>query len=165
MKNKIVKLAMIRENDESPCPYGLTIPDACISAGRLVNNMTSLESDDPKKIEKEDVDKIKQSNNRVLMLSKDKPARCRYLNSMFDKNEFEEDTEAKVECSFGDTAAAGVGNANLSATTPLAQYLGVGYFSSPLGFYNQDLTYSNGFQAYVNRYFASLKDDDKIKKQ
>ena len=46
MENKkIVKLAIIREMDEKPCPFGLYIPDACKSAGKLVDNMTIVNDD------------------------------------------------------------------------------------------------------------------------
>ena len=60
------RLAMIRKNNEDGCPFGLSIPHACQTAGSLVDKMAPLDSlgDD---ISKEDEKAIKEANERVYM--------------------------------------------------------------------------------------------------
>ena len=148
MEKKIVHLAVIREDEAAKCPFGLHIPDACKIAGKIVDNMVAVYNDT--KISEEDAKTIVDANRRVLMFTNEKPAKCKYANYLF---------EEKVECNYGDTAA-GLGNAELNSATPLNMYLGVGYYSVPLGFFNQDLTYSDGFQAFVNKFFSGAKNND-----
>jgi DMSO/TMAO reductase YedYZ molybdopterin-dependent catalytic subunit len=37
---KIVKLAVLRNNDVKPCPYGLSVSSACKTVGSAINSMT-----------------------------------------------------------------------------------------------------------------------------
>lgn len=166
-KKKLVKLAIIRENDEKPCPFGLFIPDGCLMAGCLVDNMTPIEADADNKqiveeLPEEDKKTIMEANNRVLLLSKEPKIKCKYANYVFKSNE--KDSEAKVECSFGDNAAGLGGAVNWNASQGLSNYLGISFYSLPIGFYNQDLTYQEGFSNFVNRYFAS-EDEPELKKE
>lgn len=155
---KIVKLAIIREMDEKPCPFGLYIPDGCLSAGDLVDNMSAINNSD--EISEEDKNTIIKSNNRILMLTDAPKCKCKYANRVFKSED--EHKEAKVECSFGDTAA-GIGNANFNSTQPMSQYLGLSFYSLPIGYYNQDLTYQDGFTNIVNQYFAAGYDPALVK--
>jgi hypothetical protein len=148
MEKKIVKLAIIRGDSKTACPYGLDIPNACGVAGACVDNMNPIE--DVKDLSEEDKEGIIKSNIRILTMNHSEKAKCKFANYIFKDKEM-------VECNFGDTGA-GLGNANINSPAPLAQYLGVGFYSLPLGFYNIDMTYNEGFQNYVNRYFASVDD-------
>jgi hypothetical protein len=158
--DKKVKLAMIRENKTNGCPFGLNIPDGCKCAGKTVKQMCPLTNQDPKDIKKlsdEDKKNIIAANNRVMLLSEDAPDICIYAHYIF------EDETSKVECSYGTEMASGLGVANINAPRNLSQYLGIGYYSVPLGFYNENLTFNDGFESYVNRYFAGKKEDKIIK--
>ena len=160
MENKkIVRLAIIRENGESSCPFGLTIPDGCSKAGKIIDKMTVIEDQD---LSDEDKNAIIQANMRVLMLSEEPKCKCKYANFVFKKEEGDE--EGKVECDYGD-AGAGLGGAVPFGTTePLHQYLGVSFNTVPISYYNQDLTYSDSYNAVINRYYASDESGDLEKK-
>jgi hypothetical protein len=41
--------------------------------------------------------------------------------------------------------------------------LGLSFYSLPIGYYNQDLTYQDGFTNVVNQYFAAGYDPELIK--
>lgn len=157
--SKKIKLAIIRERDEQPCPFGLAIPDGCFAAGKMVEHMTVVNHVEIEEISEEDKEKIIESNHRILTLSNEPKCKCMYANYIFKGKEGE---ESKVECNFGDNAA-GIGVAPLNSAQMLNQYLGVSFYSMPIGFYNQDLTYSDGFQNFMNQYFAS-EDEPEIKK-
>ena len=153
MENKkIVRLAIIRENEESPCPFGLNIPDGCLKAGKMIEKMVAIADQD---LSEEDKNSIIQANMRVLMLSEEPKCKCKYANFVFKKEESGE--EGKVECDYGD-AGAGLGAVPYGTTEPLHQYLGVSFNTIPISYYNQDLTYSDSYNAVINRYYASDKD-------
>ena len=62
-----------------------------------------------------------------------------------------------VECSYGDNSA-GVGIINnLNSPSSFQPYVGMGFYSLPLGFYNENLIDSDGFQNHINQYFASIE--------
>ena len=152
MENKkIVRLAIIRENEEKICPFGLNIPDGCSMAGKLVDKMTMIEGQD---ISDEDKKTIIQANTRVMMLSDEPKCKCKFANYIFKKENGE--NEGKVECNYGDSGQ-GLGVVPFGTTEPLHQYLGVSFQSLPISFYNQDLTYSDSYNAVINRYYASDK--------
>lgn len=160
LPNKIVKLAIVRENSTNKCPFGLDITDSCKCVGKLVNNMTSIipQDNEQQKLTTSEIETLKDSNNRILMFAEEKAEQCKYANFIFEDRNM-------VECSFGDNGS-GVGTINnLNSPGTLHQYLGVGFYSVPIGFYNQDLSYSDGFQNYVNQYFASNNNQNKIDKK
>ena len=151
-EKKIVKLAVIREDGERSCPFGLPIPDACCNVGSQIDNMVATnEMQNPSK-----KDTTKKSNNRIFMFSResgeaftgsieDCKAKCKFANKMFENG--------KVECSFGDYAA-GLGDFSVNPGPMLNTYLGVGYNSQYYTVpFNVDFDGSNRF------YFA--KEDNK----
>ena len=146
---KTVKLAVIKQSEPNECPFGLPMLDGCKSAGKLVNNMTPIipPSGKQQKLSKDEIETIKEANNRVLMLSEDEPIQCKYANFIFEEKKM-------VECSYGDSAA-GIGTFDMKSPSALNQYLGVGFYSVPLGFYNQDLTYADSLNSTTNVSFAS----------
>jgi len=140
---KIVKLSVIREEEERSCPYGLPITEACDSVGKAINEMCPLEDIEDER-EKE---LVAQANNRIFAFdqeNKEKKGPCKYANVVFDNE--------KVECSFGDYAA-GIGAVTVNPGPMVNTYLDFGFFSVP---YNSDYT---GF----NHYFFAQEDAD-IKK-
>jgi hypothetical protein len=139
---KIVKLAVIRENEESGCPFGLNIPDACKTVGKLIDQMIPLDS-----LTEEDEKEITaESNNRIFMFDQSQEkGKCKYANYII-KN--------KAECNFGDHAA-GKGHIDTTGSPMIGSYLGGGFYSVPLGFYNQSLV--DVWDNFMNRTFA---DDD-----
>lgn len=139
---KIVKLSIVRENEERSCPYGLPINEACKTVGKFINDMCSLENIEDK-TEKEIAE---TSNKRIYaLLKKDENAgKCKFANVIFDNE--------KVECSFGDYAA-GLGPTSVNPGPMVNTYLDFGFFSVP---FNSDYRYLN------NYFFAS--EEPKIKK-
>ena len=140
---KIVKLSVIRENEERSCPYGLPIIEACKNIGKLIDQMCPLEEVEDEK-ERELVFK---ANNRVYLFGKNDSqeyGKCKYANVIFDND--------KVECSYGDYAA-GLGSVSVNPGPMINTYLDLGFFSVP---YNSDYKHFNHY------FFAS--NEDKTKK-
>ncbi len=154
MANKLKKTAVIREDDERNCPFGLPITDGCCNVGKLIDNMAAINNIK----DKEEKATVKHSNNRIFMF--ERPGddikgnnKCKYANYIFD----EEKGENKVECNFGDTAA-GVGHLNVNPGPLVNTYLGVGYNSQ---YYT--VPYNTDFEG-VNRYYYASMDEDNINK-
>lgn len=108
MTKKIVRLAMIRSNESSPCPFGLPIASACGSAGQLILRMAPLESSNNKR-------QVSINNNRVLvwgLMQGEEPTRCAYANKVFEQKN-------AVECSFGDNVGP---NETVQALNPSSGY-------------------------------------------
>lgn len=87
------KLAVIRGESISPCPYGLSILEACKEVGDVILQMTpTANAENP-----EQAKKI-TNDNRVLYHTQKIGQRCPFANEIMDKFN-------KVDCSWGDTAA------------------------------------------------------------
>lgn len=135
MSKKLVKLAVIRTNEEQSCPFGLPVPFGCKYAGGVINRMAPLSAlgDDPKPSEKK---KVSDANVKVLaytlMGSSEEPSKCDYAAHIFDKKE-------AVECNYEDTAPGeGQKGALLGAPFYDQIFAGVGLnglFSYPIGYY------------------------------
>jgi len=148
---KIVKLAIIREQGETPCPFGLDIPDGCKTAGKCVVTMQSI--DDPK-ITGDEREEIKESNKRILMVNSGK-AKCKYANYLF--------TNDKVECGFGDHGD-GAGAIGFKGTPSMTGYTGL--MSVPS--YDREVDWSStfglgGFNTFYNSIASA--DEDEIQKK
>lgn len=81
------KLALIRDNSEPKCPFGLNVPGGCKTAGNVVERMMPSE-------EETDI----QNNERLLIWSAvegEEVCRCKYAANIFDEKD-------KVDCSYGE---------------------------------------------------------------
>lgn len=134
MSKKRVKLAVIRTDDSSPCPFGLSIPFGCKNAGHIIDNMAPLSilGDDSTDEEKE---KIEKANRRLLnwklVESAEKPIKCKYAASIID-------SKNATQCNF-------------NSTTP-------GAVPSPLGGFSpySDVTSMNGVYTYPVSQYADF---------
>lgn len=164
MDKKIVKLAVIRDNKDHVCPFGLHIPSACNKAGRLVLDMTPVLRVDKDGFDalmikdKKQLAEIVNSNLEVLMWSESDPSSCIFANAVFDQ-------KPKVECNYGDEAA-GLGHANFGPMPSYTQYFSAGYAAVPIGFYSDHPVRNQGgtFESMMSTSFASEDDEEKIKK-
>jgi len=140
---KIVKLSVIRENEERSCPYGLPINEACNTVGKFINDMCSLEDI------KDDTEKeiIAASNKRIYAFAKekDKSEKCKFANVIFDNE--------KVECNFGDYAA-GLGATTVNPGSMVNTYLDFGFYSVP---FNSDYRHLNNY-FFANEKIKNKKD-------
>ncbi len=165
MDKKIVKLAVIRDNKDHVCPFGLHIPTACHKIGRLVLDMTPVLRVDEDGFDtlnikdKQVLSEIINSNLQVMMWSDSDPAPCVFANSLFEDKQ-------KVECNFGDQAA-GLGHANFGPMPSYTQYFSAGYAAVPIGFYSDHPVRNQGgtFESMMSTSFAAKEDqEEKIKK-
>ena len=142
---KVVKLAVIRTDDEEKCPFGLPIPEACHMAGNAVDRMAPVDAlgGNPSAEEKA---KIAQANIRVwawgIVDSAEEPAPCKYADKLFDGKK-------AVECSYGDTAAGEHSTSTLIASPFYSQIFSAigmeGLYSYPLGYYADYNTSRNAY--------------------
>lgn len=135
MTKKIVKLAVIRDDGNDPCPFGLPIPFGCKYAGNVIERMAPL--DILKEANDRDKKKISAANTRLLSWalvdSTYEPTRCTYAAKIFEKQE-------AVECNYGDTAPGeGQGEAIVRSPPFYSQlFSGIGMhglYSYPVGYY------------------------------
>jgi len=132
-KKKVVKLAVLRDNKQDKCPFGLKIPWSCSNAGTVITKMAPLKVLDDEATEKERYS-IALANARLLAWS-NPGVRCAYAGKIFkDKN--------MVECNWGSNAP-GVSQDHALQSSPY--YSRVyntttidGLYSYPLGWYGDN---------------------------
>lgn len=128
--SKIVKLAVIRDNENAKCPFGLPVPFGCKYAGNVVERMapTSI----LKEASEQDEQKIASANVKLLswsLMEKDHvPAPCMYASKVFKE---------AVECNYEDVAPGESGT-----IAPIPDYSQIfsgdgftGLYSWPIGHY------------------------------
>lgn len=76
---KIVKLAVLRSDDDSPCPFGLPINYGCSNAGEIIKNMAPLSIIE--NASKEELDAISEANLKLLLWNNPQ-ARCIYSEKL-----------------------------------------------------------------------------------
>lgn len=91
----MIKLSMLRDNTNLPCPFGLSIPFACKNAGDLVDRMAPLKILGPDANE-EEIEMLTKANQQLFDFQ-NKSEGCKYSNSIVGK---------AVDCTF-DTETAG----------------------------------------------------------
>lgn len=128
------KCAVIRNNENRPCPFGLDIPSACENAGESVAYMCPL-----KMIEEKKREQVEKANKRVYIHHKT-GQRCIYASDIIDQND-------SVNCNFG-TYAQGLGNAPFEGSPLYPQQMsgGIGLgglHAFPLGWYSSNDTIRN----------------------
>lgn len=144
MEKKIVRLAVIRRNDEDPCPFALPISFGCKHAGNYVDKMFPL-TELPTDASDEDREKFAKNNNRLLTWSLDKykgTSPCRYAGEQFA------DSVKAVECNFDDSAP-GVGQDSVQGMPSYSKLFEqpgmLGLFSYPMGYYSDFNTSMNSY--------------------
>lgn len=135
MSKGVKKLAVIRENSDVRCPFGLSIPKACHVAGEYVDKMAPLE-DLPMETTEEEKQLVAKANNKLLswalMQDTTEIKTCKYLSSFFKD-------KSAVDCNWGDTAAGTPNSAALLGSPFYSRiFSGVGLdglYSYPIGWY------------------------------
>jgi len=130
-----LKLAEIRKNNDSPCPFGLPIPFGCRYAGKNVERMAPLDimGEEASDEEKE---QIGSANTKLLawnlLRSTEEPSVCPYAGHILQEKE-------AVECNYNDTAP-GQGPAQSLNTSPFYAKVFTdsinGLYTYPVGFYS-----------------------------
>lgn len=128
----IVRLAVLRDDNDNPCPFGLPISHACKTAGRLVDKMAPL-AILGKDVSDWEKDIIASANVHLLIYNSPNEI-CKFAGNLIESN------KDIVECNW-DSVAAGVhekGSLRGSAYYPrFFSGIGVdGLFSYPLGYYS-----------------------------
>jgi hypothetical protein len=130
------KLAVIRDNKDESCPFGLPISWACSNIGGFIHKMALLDvmgSDSTPEEKKQIAAANQKLMSWALMMGGEQPKRCFYAGMLFPEK------PDKVECNFGDTAA-GIDEKNVLLGSPFYSkiFSGIGLdgmYSYPLGFY------------------------------
>jgi hypothetical protein len=129
------KLAVIRTNTETKCPFGLPIPFGCKHAGNAIERMAPLKvlgNDASEEESKKLIDANVKLLAYTLMSSNYEVTACPYASSVFEKKE-------AVECNFEDSAPGESASAGLLAAPFYSQiFSGIGLnglYSYPIGYY------------------------------
>lgn len=130
-----LKLAEIRKNTDSPCPFGLPIPFGCMYAGSNVERMAPLDVMGEDSSEEERV-QIGSANTKLLawnlLRTADKPSNCMYAGHILKEKE-------AVECNYDDSAP-GQGSVQALNTPPFYSKVFTdsinGLYTYPVGFYS-----------------------------
>lgn len=133
MSKKKIKLAVIRSNDDEPCPFGLKVPFACRNAGELVTKMAPLAvlGDEASKEERKALTRA----NRMLLMSEGQGCRCVFAGKIFKEKD-------SVECN-QDSNAPGVSPEKGMTPSPFYSkvYDNIAYdglYSYPMGWYGDN---------------------------
>ena len=133
-KKKIVKLAVLRSNneDDSPCPFGLSIPFACKNAGELIKNMAPNNSEE---LDDEETADLARANAHLLMFNNPK-TQCIYVGALFKE-------KGIVECNWDSNAAGSSPQKGSIVGSPFyyKHFNGIGLdglYSYPLGYYTDN---------------------------
>lgn len=134
MTKKRIKLAVIRDDENTPCPFGLPITFGCRNAGNVIDKMFPIEKLGIHATE-EEKKKVAAANARLLtwavMSSTETPQQCKYAANLFPKKK-------KVDCDWNDTAAGQSSEGTLLGSPFYSQvFSGIGLdgmFSYPLGY-------------------------------
>ena len=159
MSKKIVKLAIIRSDNDSPCPFGLGVPFGCQKVGALIARMAPVDvlGEDATDEERKE---IADANRHLLMwlLSEESGGRCRYASKVF------EDKDA-VECGWETDVSGEQGDGALRGSPFYYKHFSGtgldGLYSYPLGHYTDNsidkgIYNNNGFYSIE----ASKKEED-----
>ena len=161
---KRVKLAMLRRDDENPCPFGLKIPNTCKVVGNKIDSMRPLD-DATDNRERENIAFI---NNRMLAwdVDGDNQSRCRYAAKVFEAHN-------ASECNYNDVAP-GVAPVTEVSSPSFSRNFDqpdmVGLMSYPQQYYSEFGSMQNGYyglyslQGEVNEYDMLKLAEEKIEK-
>jgi hypothetical protein len=153
---KIRKLAVIRNNIDDVCPFGLRIPFACKAAGEVIKKMAPVDllgedaSDD-------DIEQLVKANMELLVLEA-AGKKCFYASDIIEKT-------SAVNCSFG-TGFAGMSSQGLEPSRFYSKiYENIAYdglYSVPMGYYADSNISQNTY--YGSYSLQGSKDDSEIEK-
>lgn len=131
---KVIKLAIIRKNDEETCPFGLPIPFGCQNVGKLIDKMGSFDMMG-KDITEDEKNQISDANTRLLgwhlLRSAEESCKCKFAGNIIEEKK-------AVECNFNDTAPGESPNNLLGAPFYSQVFQGVGTSglnTYPVGYY------------------------------
>lgn len=153
-QKKIVKLAMIRKDEEDGCPFGLSIPLGCKNVGELINKMAPLDvmGEDTTEEERQAI----RNANYHLLKWKSPGSPCKYADKIIT-------SKNSVECDFGTNTAGDAGVTALEGSPwYYHEFSGVGLdglYTFPRGVY-QDASIDNGqheFGQYSVESIASVE--------
>lgn len=131
------KLAIIRDNQTTICPFGLPIAASCKIAGDSVDQMQVIDFDN--------VDRQVVGRNLEIMHSVSEPGRCKYAARLFKQHPY------AVDCDWGDTAAG------LSQSIPLMPspyYTQIFEGLGMSGMYNYPTSYQSDVGMFRNPYYG-----------
>ncbi len=152
----IKKLAVIRNNEESPCPFGLSIPNMCQNAGQLVDKLVPLDTlgDDATK---EELKELAAHNNLIM---EDAPKqRCKYASEIITSHK-------AVQCSYGEGVSNQPGGVPLAGSPFYSKVFEgpglTGLMSFPQGVESDETTQRNLYYG-ITSLFGAIKNVETIK--
>ena len=154
------KLAIIRENESDPCPFGLKIPFACKNVGQCIQKRAPL-SAAGKDADEEDLENIARANNRVMLMDS-VGEQCSYAGTVFDDKKIR-----SVECNYGSNAP-GITNTGLAASPFYSRVFDNvaydGLYSFPQGWYSDQNISRNEYYSLYSLQGSEKENSEKIKK-
>lgn len=148
---KIVKLSVIRDNEESPCPFGLEIPCGCKTVGETITKMAPFDILGEESSEEEKKEIVK-ANNYVFRWRRT-GEKCPFANEL---------VKDKVIC-FWKSYGAGVhGSALMGSPLYYKHFNGFdGVFSFPLGsYYIASSIPANNYMGYFSLESSAFSEMD-----
>ena len=142
-EKKIVRLAMIRSNQDGPCPFGLPIDAACRNVGDIMQSMlpVNFSTDDrtsPDLSEEEKEIRLKTNLSLYRWQSSGEP--CKFAGKFFH-HELPEMKHPKVQCLWND----GDGGVDLGAS-----FVGSPYYYKHFNSIGFDGLYSLPTSSYID---------------
>jgi hypothetical protein len=160
---EIVKTAVLRTDEEIPCPFGLLISEgACHLVGPIINKMAPLNIMGDQSSEEEMVE-IKKANQYIYKWQCP-GTKCPYAGSIFKSDDGK--TDEVVQCTWGEEGADGTALVGSPYYWNMFSGIGMtGLYSYPLGYYSEAPITPSYFGDYsLENPHASDNNKDKIKK-
>jgi len=136
------KLAVVRNNEEAKCPFGLNIPSACKCAGKHVEDLAPLKLAETD----EEQEKIKNANRKFLAWylsnSTEEIQKCPYADVIVDNAD-------SVVCNYDD-AAPGLGQSPLFTPPFYTQMMA----NNVMGLQSYPITYYGDYNISRNMYYG-----------
>ncbi len=157
---ELVKQAILRTDEDIPCPFGLCISrNSCRLVGGLIEKMAPVNCLGDKSSDEEE--KEIAEANQYLYKWQCPGTKCLYADKVFD---------GITQCTFGDGEAQGLKDTGLMGSPFYwRQFSGIGVdglYAYPLGFYAEaPITPFYGMYSLENPRAASIDEKDKIKKR
>jgi len=134
---KRLKLASIRDNENSPCPFGLPISFGCKCAGEHIRKMAPVDiMGDGSSIDEEEA--VGKANTRLLawnlLNSTEKPTKCLYAEKIMDSQE----DHNTVACNYDDSAPGSTSQSLVAPPFYSKIFNGGlnGLYTYPVGYYS-----------------------------
>jgi len=145
--DNVLRLKVIRDNEDRICPFGLPIPFGCKNAGKLVLDLPIAASPEA------------ATSNNTFLINNNPQERCFYADKIVEKAE-------KVICTYPEKQdSIEMPTGSPLYYKPMSGTLMTGLMTFPLGYYNDNSIDRSYYYGYYSMESISSEEDIELIKQ